>query len=54
MGRRKIEQTPEYAAMLETVNDMLKDERDEIMAKHNGRVDNNVLKIIRQWAKTQK
>ncbi len=54
MGRRRVDQTPEYVEMLEKVNDLVKDERDAEIEKHNRRVDTSVLKIIRQWAKSQK
>lgn len=54
MGRRKIDLTPEYAEMIGKVLEMVKDERDEEMTKHNRKADTTVLKIVRQWAKTQK
>lgn len=54
MGRRKIEQTEEYVEMIQKVYDMVKDARDEVMDKHNRKADTSILKIIRQWAKTQK
>ena len=54
MGRRKIDQTPEYVEMIEKVNELVKDERDAEIEKHNRKVDTSVLKIIRQRAKSQK
>ena len=53
MGRRKIDQTPEYVEMIGNVYETVKDGRDEEIKKHNGKVDTSVLKIIRQWAKSQ-
>ncbi len=54
MGRRIVDQTPEYVEMIEKVNELVKDERDAEIEKHNRKVDTAVLKVIRQWAKSQK
>jgi UDP-N-acetylglucosamine diphosphorylase/glucosamine-1-phosphate N-acetyltransferase len=53
MGRRRVDMTPEYAEMLGKLSEMLKDERDAEMDKHNRKADTTILKVVRQWAKSQ-
>lgn len=53
MSRRNVEQTPADAELLEKVFEMVKDDRDDKVEKQNRSVDNEVIKIIRQWNKEQ-
>lgn len=48
MARRRVEQTQADVELLEKVYEMIKDARDAEIEKHNRRVDNAVVKIIRQ------
>jgi len=49
MSRRKIELTEADAKMLENVYKMVEAERNEEVDKHNRRVDNDIIKIIKQY-----
>ena len=50
MSRRMVTQTPADVELLEKVYELVKDERDASIEKHNRKADAAVLKIIRQWA----
>ncbi len=54
MSRRMVDQTPADVELLEKVFELVKDERDETIEKHNRSVDASVLKTIRQAEKKKK
>jgi len=54
MGRRIVTQTPADVELLEKVFELVKDERDDEIEKHNRKVDAGIVKIIRQSEKAKK
>jgi len=54
MARRMVTQTPADVELLEKVFEMIKDQRDADIDKHNRRVDMAVAKIVRQLEKEKK
>lgn len=53
MGRRAVDQTPEYVEMIEEVHELVKDELEAEIERCNRRADRSILKTINQWAKSQ-
>jgi len=49
MSRRNVKLTPADAKMIEKVYEMVEAERNEEVDKHNRRVDNEIIKIIKQY-----
>lgn len=54
MARRMVTQTPADMELLDKVFEMIKDQRDAEIEKHNRRVDMSIAKIIRQLEKAKK
>lgn len=54
MSRRNVKLTEADANMIEKVYALIESERDEEVEKHNRRVDNEIIKIIKQYEKTKK
>ncbi|MGQ9610257.1 MAG: putative sugar nucleotidyl transferase [bacterium] len=54
MSRRAVTQTSADVALLEKVFEMIEDERDEEIEKHNRKVDMEIIKLIKQYEKERK